>query len=53
VVTAADTVYVSDVNVGVVNIVKDGKRIDSVSADRVQALEWILRGGSTSRAPHG
>jgi peptidylamidoglycolate lyase len=38
VVTADDTVYISDVNVGVVNIVKDGKRIDSVSADRAHGL---------------
>ncbi len=38
VVTADDTVYVSDVNVGVVNIVKDGELIDSVSADRAHGL---------------
>ena len=37
-VAADDTVYVSDVNVGIVNIVKDGKRIDSVSADRAHGM---------------
>jgi streptogramin lyase len=37
-VTADDTVYVSDVNVGVVNIVKNGKLIDSVSADRAHGM---------------
>ena len=38
VVASDDTVYISDVNVGVVNIVKNGKRIDSVSADRAHGL---------------
>jgi sugar lactone lactonase YvrE len=38
VVTADDTVYISDVNVGIVNIVKDGELIDSVSADRAHGL---------------
>jgi hypothetical protein len=38
VVTADDTVYVSDVNAGIVNVVKDGKKIDSVSADRAHGL---------------
>jgi sugar lactone lactonase YvrE len=38
VVMADDTVYVSDVNAGIVNIVKNGKRIDSVSADRAHGL---------------
>ena len=33
-----DTVYISDVNVGIVNIVKNGKRIDSVSADRAHGM---------------
>jgi sugar lactone lactonase YvrE len=37
-VAADDTVYVSDVNAGVVNIVKNGKRIDSVSADRAHGM---------------
>jgi sugar lactone lactonase YvrE len=37
-VAADDTVYVSDVNVGIVNIVKDGKLIDSVSADRAHGM---------------
>jgi peptidylamidoglycolate lyase len=37
-VAADDTVYVSDVNVGVVNIVKNGKKIDSVSADRAHGM---------------
>jgi sugar lactone lactonase YvrE len=38
VVAADDTVYVSDVNAGVVNILKNGKRIDTVSADRSHGL---------------
>lgn len=38
VVASDDTVYISDVNVGVVNIVKNGRRIDSVSADRAHGL---------------
>ena len=38
VVAADDTVYVSDVNAGVVNILKNGKRIDGVSADRAHGL---------------
>jgi sugar lactone lactonase YvrE len=38
VVASDDTVYVSDVNAGVVNIVKNGKRIDTVSADRSHGL---------------
>jgi streptogramin lyase len=33
-----DTVYISDVNVGIVNIVKDGKLIDSVAADRAHGM---------------
>ena len=37
-VAADDTVYISDVNAGVVNIVKDGKLIDSVSADRAHGM---------------
>src|SRR5262245_40058802 len=37
-VAADDTVYVSDVNVGIVNIVKDGKLIGSVSADRAHGM---------------
>lgn len=37
-VTSDDTVYISDVNVGVVNIVKSGKLIDTVSADRAHGL---------------
>ncbi len=37
-VSADDTVFVSDVNVGIVNIVKDGKKIDSVSADRAHGM---------------
>jgi sugar lactone lactonase YvrE len=37
-VAADDTVYVSDVNVGIVNIVKNGKPIDSVSADRAHGM---------------
>jgi streptogramin lyase len=38
VVASDDTVYVSDVNMGIVNIAKNGKRIDSVSADRAHGL---------------
>jgi peptidylamidoglycolate lyase len=37
-VAADDTVYVSDVNAGIVNILKDGKVIDSVSADRAHGM---------------
>ena len=37
-VAADDTVYISDVNVGIVNIVKNGKLIDSVSADRAHGM---------------
>ena len=37
-VAADDTVYISDVNVGIVNIVKNGKKIDSVSADRAHGM---------------
>jgi peptidylamidoglycolate lyase len=37
-VAADDTVYISDVNVGIVNIVKDGKLIDSVSAERAHGM---------------
>jgi sugar lactone lactonase YvrE len=38
VIMSDDTVYVSDVNAGIVNIVKDGKKIDSVAADRAHGL---------------
>ena len=37
-VTADDTVYISDVNAGIVNIVKNGKLIDSISADRAHGM---------------
>jgi sugar lactone lactonase YvrE len=37
-VAADDTVYISDVNVGIVNIVKNGKSIGSVSADRAHGM---------------
>ena len=37
-VASDDTVYVSDVNVGIVNIVKNGKLIDSVLADRAHGM---------------
>ena len=37
-VASDDTVYVSDVNAGIVNIVKNGKRIDSVSVDRAHGM---------------
>jgi sugar lactone lactonase YvrE len=38
VVTSDDTVYVSDVNAGIVNISKDGVHLGSVSADRAHGL---------------
>jgi peptidylamidoglycolate lyase len=37
-VAGDDTVYISDVNVGIVNIVKNGKKVDSVSADRAHGM---------------
>jgi sugar lactone lactonase YvrE len=37
-VAADDTVYVSDVNVGIVNILKNGKLVDSVMADRAHGM---------------
>ena len=37
-VAADDTVYISDVNAGIVSIVKNGKLIDSVSADRAHGM---------------
>ena len=37
-VAADDTVYISDVNAGIVNVVKGGKKIDSVSADRAHGM---------------
>jgi streptogramin lyase len=37
-VAADDTVYISDVNAGIVNIVKNGKQIDRVSADRAHGM---------------
>ena len=37
-VAADDTVYISDVNVGIVNVVKNGKLIDKVSADRAHGM---------------
>jgi sugar lactone lactonase YvrE len=38
-VAADDTVYVSDVNAGIVNIVRNGKPIDSASADRAHGMD--------------
>ena len=38
-VAADDTVYVSDVNAGIVNIVKNGKPIGSASADRAHGMD--------------
>jgi sugar lactone lactonase YvrE len=38
VVMSDDTVYVSDVNAGIVNVVRNGKKVDSVSADRAHGL---------------
>jgi sugar lactone lactonase YvrE len=37
-VAADDTVYISDVNAGIVNIVKNGKSIGSVLADRAHGM---------------
>jgi sugar lactone lactonase YvrE len=37
-VASDDTVYISDVNAGIVNIVKNGKLIDSVSAERAHGM---------------
>jgi sugar lactone lactonase YvrE len=37
-VAADDTVYVSDVNAGIVNIVKNGTLIDSVAAERAHGM---------------
>jgi sugar lactone lactonase YvrE len=37
-VASDDTVYISDVNAGIVNVVKDGKRIDSVNAERAHGM---------------
>jgi sugar lactone lactonase YvrE len=37
-VSSDDTVYISDVNVGIVNIVKNGTKLDSVSADRAHGM---------------
>ena len=38
-VAADDTVYVSDVNAGIVNVVKNGKLIESASADRAHGMD--------------
>lgn len=38
VIAPDDTVYVSDVNAGIVNIVKDGQLLDSVAVDRTHGL---------------
>ena len=38
-VAADDTVYVSDVNAGIVNVLKNGKRINSASADRAHGMD--------------
>ncbi len=37
-VAADDTVYISDVNAGIVNIVKNGTLVDSVAADRAHGM---------------
>jgi hypothetical protein len=37
-VAADGTVYVSDVNIGIVNIIKNGTLVDSVSADRAHGM---------------
>ena len=37
-VAADDTVYISDVNIGIVNIEKSGKLIDKVSVDRAHGM---------------
>ena len=38
-VAADDTVYVSDVNAGIVNVVKNGRLIDSAAADRAHGMD--------------
>ena len=38
-VAADDTVYVSDVNAGIVNVVRNGKLIESASADRAHGMD--------------
>jgi len=38
-VAADDTVYVSDVNAGIVNIVKNGKPIGRALADRAHGMD--------------
>jgi peptidylamidoglycolate lyase len=38
VIASDDTVFVSDVNAGIVNVVRNGTKIDSVSADRAHGL---------------
>jgi sugar lactone lactonase YvrE len=43
-VLADDTVYVSDVNEGIVNIVKDGKLLDSIKVDRAHGLGVDVNG---------
>jgi len=37
-VASDDTVYISDVNAGIVNIVKNGRLVDSVSVDRAHGM---------------
>ena len=37
-VAADDTVYISDVNAGIVNVVKNGKPIDSAAAERAHGM---------------
>jgi streptogramin lyase len=37
-VTADDTVYISDVNAGIINVVKDGERLATYHADRAHGL---------------
>ena len=37
-VTADDTVYVSDVNAGVVNVVRNGKLIETIAAERAHGM---------------
>jgi sugar lactone lactonase YvrE len=38
-VAADDTVYVSDVNAGIVNVVKNGRLVESASADRAHGMD--------------
>jgi hypothetical protein len=52
-VAADDTVYISDVNAGIVNIVKNGKPIDSVAVDRAHGMGIDTDGSIYVSGRHG